>query len=79
MPLRQQCTVGKLAVLLLQLKHEMREKGESLQSRIKECSEAYVQFASGFTAAECSKPVHTDVPFLLRMRLDCCIREQHPS
>lgn len=78
MPLRQQCTVGKLAVSLLQFKHEMHEKGESLQRRIKECSEAYVQFASGFTAAKCSKPVRRDESFLLRICLDCGIRRRHP-
>lgn len=41
MPLRQQCTAAKLAVSLLQSQHEMREKGKSLQERLKECSEVY--------------------------------------
>lgn len=42
MPLRQQCSVTKLAVSLLQFQHEMYEKGKSLQKRVKECLEVYV-------------------------------------
>lgn len=42
MPLRQQCSVAKLAVSLLQFQHEMHEKGKSLQRRIKEYSEVHI-------------------------------------
>ena len=42
MPLRQPCTVAKLAVLLLRFQHEKHEKGKSLSKRLKECSEVYV-------------------------------------